>query len=583
MNCQPIGQPCRNFQILGIAKLNDPRDGDREKVVLSNFASGAIGSIVLVDPATGTGEALDLPGDNGAWAVLNWRDERLLIGTCGQYGYLHSLDLATRQWDAPLRDEREQYIWNLCLGSDGLVYGGTWPGCVLLRYDPERRTLENLGRVSDHPDNMYSRLVYGGIPGHILISCGSAESHLSLWSMESRTWRRFGRPGASVKEINKDFLCLQTGSELDFYDLHTLEHLEGDLSGRLTPAGRPARYSGMSFSIGLADGRALATRGQEYYLDDGSEVAPLLQPIPAPRPATHILTIIADAAGRIWGPAGFGQTIFCHDPAAAEPWNSQVVCNNGGEVYGLAEIDGRLFLACYSGGDHVVYDPTQPWDQINNLNPRTLQPVGPELIRPAGRSVVGPDGHFWTGWMARYGTYGGGLSRIDSRTLEMTSWYDPMPAQAIVGLAADRQYLYFITSGGANGLPAKEEPLHFGVWSPEGRLVWKHQFPVGVALKGVAAVNGKVALSVDQRIEIFDPAQLRFERAVELETPCHYLAALPSGQAALFCGSQLWLLDPLSGTRVFAGELPGQVNTMAVTPAGEVYVAGGTTLYRLTL
>jgi hypothetical protein len=62
----------------------------------------------------------------------NWQNEKLLIGTCGTYEYLHCLDLATREWAEPLRDEKESYIWNLCVGSDGLVYGGTYPGCVLL-------------------------------------------------------------------------------------------------------------------------------------------------------------------------------------------------------------------------------------------------------------------------------------------------------------------------------------------------------------------------------------------------------------------------------------------------------------------
>ena len=126
MQLHSLGQPCRNFQILGIGKLIDPRD-EVEKVVLSNFAAGSTGNLVIVDPETGAGEDIRLPGDSGAWAVLNWRDEKLLVGTCGSYGYLHCLDLVTRQWAEARRDPHETYIWNLCVGSDGLVYGGTYP------------------------------------------------------------------------------------------------------------------------------------------------------------------------------------------------------------------------------------------------------------------------------------------------------------------------------------------------------------------------------------------------------------------------------------------------------------------------
>lgn len=580
MKCELLGQPCRNFQILGIARFTDPRDG-REKAVLSNFAAGATGSIVLVDPDSGEGEDIRLPGDNGAWAVLNYRDEKLLVGTCGQYGYLHCLELKSRQWAPPLRDPAEQYIWNLCLGSDGLVYGGTYPGCVLLRYDPQRHTLENLGRVGENAGNLYSRLVYGGIPGHILIACGYAEPHLALWSMETRTARRFGRPGAAVKEISGDFICTQSGEELDFYDLRTFEPIRQDLRHRLKPPGPPPRYAGMSFSIELNGGRLLATRGQEYYLDSGGEARPPLKPIPAPRPVTHILTLAADARGKVWGAAGFGQTIFCCDPSSGEGWNSQVVCDRGGEVYGMAFAGGRLFMATYSGGDHVVYDPAQPWNQVENINPRTLEPVGPRLIRPAAKSVIGPDGHFWTGWMAQYGTYGGGLSRVDVETLEVKSWYDPVPQQALGGLTADERYLYFITGGGANGLPAKQEPFHFVVWNPQGRIAWQKQYPDGALLRSVLAVNGRVLVAVDERIEIFDPAALRFEGEIEMGIPCHYLAALLPGRAAAFCGNQVWLVDPSGGEQALIGELPGQVRAAVATPQGKAYFALGTQLYKL--
>jgi hypothetical protein len=48
---------------------------------------------------------------------LNLNNENLLVGSCPSYGYLHSLDLKTRTWAEPLKDEKEQYIWNLTLGS----------------------------------------------------------------------------------------------------------------------------------------------------------------------------------------------------------------------------------------------------------------------------------------------------------------------------------------------------------------------------------------------------------------------------------------------------------------------------------
>jgi hypothetical protein len=140
-----LGRPCRNFNILASTVIIDPLDG-REKLVLSNFAAGQTGNLIFVDTATGEGESIPLPGDAGAWGLVNWNNEKLVVGTCPQYAYLHCLDLSSRTWAEPLSDPGEKYFWKMTLGSDGNVYGGTWPGCSLLRYDPVTHTLENMGR-----------------------------------------------------------------------------------------------------------------------------------------------------------------------------------------------------------------------------------------------------------------------------------------------------------------------------------------------------------------------------------------------------------------------------------------------------
>lgn len=577
MTYERIGQPCRNFNILGSTIIVDPADG-REKVVLSNFAAGATGNLILLDPESGEGEPIPLPGDEGAWAVLNLDDETLLVGTCPRYGYLHSLDLATRTWAAPLRDEGETYIWNLCRGSDGLVYGGTYPGCVLLRYDPARQRLENLGRMSENPDNLYSRYVYA-LPGHILVACGMAEMHLTLWDIERGQRRRFGRPGAQVRAVTDTFICTETDGQLNFYDTVTFEPMAARTDQ--LPVEPTLPYSGVRHVLTLQDGRLFAVRGQEYFVTDGTEAQPPLRPIPTPRPPTRIHTITAAPDGKIWGSSGFGQTIFSYDPASGEHWNSSAVCDQGGEVYGMAFAGDRLFLSAYSGGDHAVYDPSQPWDQVNNRNPRTLEAAGPALIRPEARSIIGPDGHFWTGWMARYGVYGGGISRINVETLAVTVWSDPVPSQTLTGLTADDRYLYFTTGGAGNGLPDKVESFHFVVWDPAGEIVWQQAFPTGQRLGPLAAVNGRVLVVVGTAVQIFNPNGMIWEKTVALDQTCQCLLALDGQHGLLFCGDNAWAVDARTGTKSHVCNLPGPARTATCTAEGTLYFAQGTELYRL--
>ncbi len=606
-----VGQPCRNFNILGSTIIIDPVD-QREKVVLSNFAAGATGNLILIDPAMGAGETIMLPADDGAWALLNLNNETLLVGTCPNSGYLHRLDLATRRWAEGLRCPSESYIWNLCQGDDGLVYGGTYPGCLLLQYDPQAHTLTDVGRMSPDLANLYSRFVYA-VPGHILVECWSAAHHLTLYAVATGESRPFGRVGAKVERITEQYLCTvaetEHGPKQDFYDLQTLS---AQLPQPLPPESAPP-YPGVRHFQQLRDGRWFGVRGQEYFLMQPSERQPTLHAIPAERPPTRIHTITPAPNGWIWGSCGFGQTIFSCDPAsdaavpasdaavpasdAATPasdahWNSNGVCDSGGEVYGMAFAGEKLYLSAYAGGDHIVYAPDKPWDQVNNINPRTLASVAPALIRPEANSVIGPDGHFWTGWMARYGRYGGGLSRVDTTTGEVRCWSDPIPGQPLMHLATDDRYLYFVTGGAGNGLPAKVEPFHLVAWDPvaaddsaDAAMIWQHRFAAGERLGPLCAVGGELLVVVDEtlhRLELTPlPGQPSWGAKLALPAPCTALLTLPDQRALLFCAGGVWQYTVGTDELHPISTLPGTVRTAARTPDGSVYFACGTTLYQL--
>ena len=588
-----VGQPCRNFNILGSLPILDPRD-DREKMVLSNFAAGSTGNLIFVDPETGMGESVPLPVDDGVWALLSLNDETLLVGTCPRGGYLHRLDLATRTWAEPLRCPTETYIWNLCQGDDGLIYGGTYPGCVLLRYDPVAHELVNVGRMSTDEANLYSRFVYA-IPGHILVECWSAAHHLTLYELATGATKPFGEAGAKVKLITNEFICTVTtvttgtsernatlvpGDQLHFYDTQTLVPLP-DCSEQL-PAEVAMPYSGVRHLHTLHDGRYFGVRGQECFVMAPGEAQPSLHPIPTARPPTRIHTITAAPDGKIWGSCGFGQTIFSCNPADGTYWNSNAVCDRGGEVYGMAFAYDCLYLSAYSGGDHIVYNPTQPWDQVNNQNPQTLESVGPGLIRPEANSVIGPDGHFWTGWMAEYGRYGGGLSRVHTGDGTVTVWQDPVPGQALIGLTADQRYLYFTTGGSGNGLAPKVEPFTFVVWSAEKGKVWETQFATGQKLGRLCATADYVVVLVDEAIQIFDPLALGWRQSMALTEACNTLLALADGTVLLFGKSTLWRFDPRRCKLSALAELPGPVSTTTLTSDGIVYFASGVNLYRMS-
>lgn len=575
-----LGTPCRAFNILSILALDDPRDG-RRKVVLSNFVAGATGSLIFVDTESGAGETVPLPADQGAWALHLLEPNTLLVGTCPEAGFLHRLDLATRSWAEPLRCDGVSYIWQLCAGSDGMIYGGTYPGCFLLRYDPAQHRLENLGPASEHEKNWYSRRVFGEVPGKILVECGMASRHLSYYDVDDGAFRRFGDDGATVDRITRHMLRLDTPAGPRCYRLPELTPLASDCSGAFPQEPSPP-YPGTSRAVAVDEKRTFFLRGQSYCIGDGGRSRrPTLVPIPAARPPTRIHTLAAGADGRVWGSCGFGQTIFSYDPLTGEEWNSDVVCNAGGEVYGMVWSDGRLFLTAYAGGDHMVYDPREPWNQLDNRNPRTLESVAPEYIRPETGSVLGPDGGIWTGWLAKYGTYGGCLTRVDPETLELHRWDKPVPGQGLSRIAADHRFLYFTTGAHANGLPPATGPFHLLVWHPDGSQHAALVLPEGTLVRSMVAVGGMLVASVGSELLVFDPEDIGAYDSVSLPEAVELLVTIGDGTALAFGTKRVFSVDPQARTATDIGSSPGRVRTGTVAPGGTVYGACGLELYRM--
>jgi hypothetical protein len=219
MKYQELGYPCRNFCIMASERFLDPLD-QKQKFALSSFVAGGTGIIAIIDIESGNGERIEIPADEGAWALLCWNNERLLVGTCSRYGYLHCLDLKTRTWLPSLKDEHEKYFWNLVEGSDGRIYGGTWPGGVLLRYNPVEHKLENMGRMSPYEGNNYTRPLYNGVTGKIFLTSGYKNTHMVSWDIEGEKYTKFGNEGTMVKEANEHFVCgiNDKSKELYFYD-----------------------------------------------------------------------------------------------------------------------------------------------------------------------------------------------------------------------------------------------------------------------------------------------------------------------------------------------------------------------------
>jgi len=575
-----LGQPCRNFNILATTIITDPLDG-REKFVLSNFAAGETGNIIVIDPESNKGESYTLPVGAGAWGLVNWHDEKIIVGTCTEQAYLHVFDLKTRTFSKPVVSEGETYFWQMATASDDKIYGGTYPGCTLTQFDPKTNTFRNLGKVSENPKNLYSRTVLTGAPGYVFITYGFEEPGVAYYDIKKDILGKLGNPGDTIKAANATFVCLENNGTHRFYaakDLSPMEDADGTLEKQLGVSGKNPNQ--------LSDGRIAGVKGQEYYVLEKQRAlkAEDLKRIPVDATPTEILNLTSDQKGLIWGSCGFGMTIFNYNPKNKKYWNSATLSNTGGEVYGMVFYKEKLFTTAYSGGEHSVYDPSQPWNAFDNVNPKMFATVKPKLIRPVGRTLMGPDGGIWTGWSAAYGVYGGGLSRVEPDTLKMDYWYDPVPNQQVAGLTADDKYLYFTTNGGASGLSYNSDiHCHFAVWKPGTGIVRDIVLQKGETPGfGVLAHGNIVALVINKEIRIYDPVKDDFVRTISLEGKgCSWLIPLDKKHIGAFAGKTLYAVDIFTGTKTILCDLPGNVSAAMTDQKGRIYFSVKSKLYEV--
>lgn len=575
MKFQKIAQPCKNFCFMSMIPMTDPLDG-RTKFVMSSFAAGRTGILVIVDPEDPSyGERLELPGDEGAWALLNLNDEKILVGTSAQKGYLHCLDLKTRTWSVPLNVPGELYIWNLALGSDGMVYGGTWPGCQLLQYDPQAHTLVSLGRATDNEKNLYSRMIYGDAYGHIYVSIGYGTKEIRIWDLASKTWSTLDDDDAYIRDIYPDFLAVDKHGRREYYDVKTLQKIDKDLSDKEIQPDKRIDAS-CRICIRLDNGNAYGIRGQQYFVLHPEDTKPQFIDIPVEAPSTAMLELVWHE-GTLWGASALGQTIFSYDPKTGANWNSNMVCDNGGEVYSIVPINGKLFMAAYAGGDHVVYDPGQPWNQLDNINPKTVFTAGPDIFcRPNGKSVQGPDGAFWTAWMSPYGVYGGGMTRIDPVTYEVKVYKDIIPGLAFGGLTTDGELMYLTTVPTGNGLPEqKGKQMVLCAVNTEGQIVRQRLLDEALIpdLFTTVVIGDKIVIGFRTAFGIYDKESFEQLALIPLETKCTFVKARGK-DALVFTQRNLYVVDTDKGVITEQSALPIVINGPEKDPHGmEVHVA----------
>lgn len=615
-----LGQPCRAKQVLAGRVVVDRTDG-RERLVLTNDNETHGSELIIIDFEKDTGELFPAPAGAGSWALNEVPGDRLIVGTFYD-GMFMAFDLKQKKFVKTVKFPGEDYIWNLAIGSDGRIYGGTYPSGKLGALDLNSYAFEDCGAPAR--PNQYLRNVSATPEGMLLCSFGMQEPKELLYDPAAKqflpvpkqlegasigvAWNGYFIAGARVYQ-GREFQEVtpppfptppadKGGWGVDAYltTPDTLYLRQGNAVYRYKKGDDKLTFladidlRGGRLLAGTHKGELLGVRGQDYFVLKPGDATLHLRPIPVEGRGRPALFLKADDRGRIWGGPHFGQTLFSFDPRAKKAVNTGVICDAGGEVYDVTFLHGKVYAASYAGGDITCYDPGAAWDQWNHKNPKPLATVGPEYIRPTGGIVAGPDGKLYSGWMAHYGTYGGALAITDPETGKTERIENPLGAQAISGLAVDAKSAYLGTSLSANGLPGKTgESPQFGVLDLASRkVVFSHTFEKASGVGPIVfdAQTRRVAMVVEGRLHLFDTAKSAFVSDLPADLPkvtSYTIVGTGKGRLLFGSGKSVFSLDLATGKTTAMGELPANVTNIALGKDGALYVSCEADLYRVRI
>jgi streptogramin lyase len=609
-----LGEPCRAFNILAGACVN-VAGGAGCDLALTNMNEASGLELLLVPQSTGPARRISAPSGQGAWALAKVQGARLVLGTFYDASFL-IFDLVREEFIKRVSVPGESYIWDLAVSSNGnVIYAGTYPGGKLVSLDLTDFTMKDYGAPST--GNEYLRHVSTLPDGRILCSFGFAKPDTQIFDPSTNTfslaptslqgipnvlsWHGRALTGSTVLDgtsllpvaespIGAPFEVLDGPSSEETLFLQkgtaVFRYRDGDTMPTWISDGN---IHGGRFIGATSTGSLLAVRGQSLLtLDLGSHEA-VVRPIPLVSKAREALFLRLDARGNLWTGPPFGQTLTRLSPSTGSLLNTDAVSDAMGEVCDIVDVGGRIFAASYAGGEILEFDPGRPWNQIGGSNPRSVARLDAKgYVRPSGGLSLGPDGLLYSGWMAKYGTYGGAVAITDPASLQTRLIENPLGPHAIEGLAVDDRFVYVGTSTEANGLAhATDVAPELGVMTLDGGgvIALRERFPGATVVRDFALDRAThlLAFAVDHEVHVLEAAAVVRGFPMAPSITSRSMAVVAPGRVMYGSHSSIVLLDLRTGEVDRVAEAPVDVSNVASDESGNSFASAGTAVYRVRL
>jgi len=379
---------------------------------------GAPFFVLRVDPATGRcGKHLaDVErADEAVCACWSSRRKCLFAGSC-YAGHLHRFDPRVGRLEDmgainPKVEGAACFPCRMDEHPDGSLYIGSYGQCDLTRFNPDRGTFDNFGRMD--PVDMYFYPLCGA-DGSIAGLVKMTHPHIVVIDHKTGQHRAVGPVADTDKR--EGFVELFKGTDGLLY----VRSHEGNFRVKgmdlvpiaEPPVSMPAAPLADGSTFRFLDAPAFEYRQFEVTKVDGTRRVFRLD---WEGDGTNLWFCHTGPDGKVYGSSMLPEHLFMYDPASPKMVDHGQCSTSGGEAYSMANMDGRIYIASYPAARLSVFDPSRPirFGLDEGSNPRELGRVDDVAFRPRAM-VAGPAGKVWVGSIPDYGMWGGTLA-----------WYDP--------------------------------------------------------------------------------------------------------------------------------------------------------------
>jgi hypothetical protein len=156
---------------------------------------------------------------------------------------------------------------------------------------------------------------------------------------------------------------------------------------------------------------------------------------------------------RLLGTTFITQRFWMADLATGKSWDCGRAAPGTGQITQTCRIGKRIYMAAYTGGELMEFDPDRP--AAFPTNPRVVAGM-PLALRPVAIIHHGPI--IWYACSRKYGVLGSVLLRYDTRSGEASWVVDPLGPRQVLSLAYDRARHALICGSSIHGDQAMAQP-----------------------------------------------------------------------------------------------------------------------------